>query len=418
MPYKFAHISDVHVGAFRQPALQKLVLDAFLKAMDVCIERGVDFVVIGGDLFDSNIPNMALANMAVRKMKEVRDLGIPIYLVYGSHDFSPTQTSIVDMLESAGLFRNVAKGVVVDGKFELEVYQDRKTGAKLCGISGRRLGIESEAFQSLDRELLEKVSGFKIFVFHGSVAELAPDVMKKDSVPISNFPRGFAYYAGGHLHDRMLEERSGMTVAYPGALFAGGDYQDIEKSARGMKRGFFIVTFEDKVREVEFIPVEVCSWRLVELNATGRTSLKVRDEVVELARRADVANRVVLFKVAGEMSVGKTSDIDFVEVRRIMREIGALEILLNYNKLTSKERVVQVAASDNPSQVEERIFRERIAATKFQQKRLQGEAGVKTSREVLRVLKEAKKEDEVKDDYEARLFGGVEEILETGDAAD
>lgn len=418
MPFRFAHISDVHVGAFRQPALQKLLLNAFITAMDDCIERRVDFIVISGDLFDSNIPNMSLANAAVRKMKEVRDKGIPIYLVYGSHDFSPTQTSVVDMLESAGLFRNVAKGITVDGRLELEVYQDGKTRAKLCGLSGRRLGIEADAFQALDREPLEKVQGFKIFVFHGSVAELAPDVMRSGSVPVSNFPKGFSYYAGGHLHDRILEERAGMTIAYPGALFAGGDYQDLEKSAHGAKRGFFIVTFDDKVRDVEFVPVKVCEWFVAELEVTGNTSVQVRDRLLQVCKEADVENRVVLFKVSGEMSNGRTSDIDFIELRRIMREKGAVEILLNYNKLSSKEYVMKSTGSDNPSQVEERLFRERIAATKFQQKKLHGEAGVLTSKEILRVLKDPKKEDEVKDDYDSRLFGGVVDILETGEAFD
>jgi DNA repair protein SbcD/Mre11 len=416
MPFRFAHISDVHVGAFRQPALQKLVLDAFISAMDACMERKVDFIVIGGDLFDSNIPNMALANIAVRKMKEVRDKGIPIYVVYGSHDFSPTQTSVVDMLESAGLFKNVSKGVIVDGRLELEVFRDSKTGAKLCGISGRRLGIEADSFESLDRALLEGIGGFKIFVFHGSVVEFAPDIMKEGSVPLSNFPRGFSYYAGGHLHDRMLEERPEMVMAYPGALFAGGDYQDLEKSARGLARGFFVVTFDEKVEKVEFVPVKVCDWQLIECDVSSKTSVQARDQLLELAREADVRGRVVLFRVSGEMSGGRTSDIDFIEIRRILKDRGSVETLLNYNKLSSKEYAVQSAVAENPSQIEEKVFRERIATTRFQQKRLTGEQGVTTSKDVLGVLRDARKEDEVKDDYDSRLFKGVVKVMDADEA--
>ena len=416
MPYRFAHLSDVHVGAFRQPALQKLVLDAFIAAMDVCIERKVDFIVIGGDLFDSNIPNMGLANMAVRKMKEVRDKGIPIYVVYGSHDFSPTQTSVVDMLESAGLFKNVSKGVVVDGKLELEVFRDSKTGAKLCGISGRRLGIEADSFESLDKAILEGIGGFKIFVFHGSVVEFAPDVMKEGSVPLSNFPRGFAYYAGGHLHDRMLEERPDMVMAYPGALFAGGDYQDLEKSARGLARGFYVITFGEKVEEVEFVPVKVCDWQLIECDVSSKTSVQARDRLLDLAKEADVRGRVVLFRVSGEMSGGRTSDIDFIAIRRILKDRGAVEILLNYNKLSSREYAVHSVVSENPSQIEEKLFRERIATTRFQQKRLSGEQGVTTSKAVFRVLRDARKEDEVKDDYDSKLFRGVVKVLDADEA--
>src|SRR3989449_5664940 len=154
--YSFAHLSDIHVGAFRQPVLQNLVLEAFNKAMDVCMKRNVDFVVVSGDLFDSNIPDMALVNSAVKKMREVNERGIQFYVIYGSHDFSPTQTSIVDILESAGLFTKVTKGKTEeDGKLRLEFTTDERTKAKICGISGRRLGIQKEFFEILDRGSLE-----------------------------------------------------------------------------------------------------------------------------------------------------------------------------------------------------------------------------------------------------------------------
>src|SRR5712692_10192248 len=172
--YSFAHLSDVHVGAFRQPVLQNLVIDAFNKAMDLCLQRKVDFIIISGDLFDSNIPDMGLLNPAVKKMGEVKDKGIQFYVVYGSHDFSPTQTSIVDILESAGLFRKVTEGKEADGKLELEFQIDGRTGTKLCGISGRRRGIERRYFEILDREKLEREEGFKVFIFHGAVTEYKP----------------------------------------------------------------------------------------------------------------------------------------------------------------------------------------------------------------------------------------------------
>ena len=38
---KFAHMSDVHIGAFRQPELRALVLDAFEQAIDRCIDEKV-----------------------------------------------------------------------------------------------------------------------------------------------------------------------------------------------------------------------------------------------------------------------------------------------------------------------------------------------------------------------------------------
>jgi len=40
---KFAHMADIHLGAHREPILEKLELKAFSEAMDKCVELGVDF---------------------------------------------------------------------------------------------------------------------------------------------------------------------------------------------------------------------------------------------------------------------------------------------------------------------------------------------------------------------------------------
>ena len=86
---KFAHMSDIHIGAFRQPELRKLVLDAFAEAIDRCISEKVSFVILAGDIFDSNIPDLASVRRAAEKMREAIDSGIRFYANYGSHDFSP-----------------------------------------------------------------------------------------------------------------------------------------------------------------------------------------------------------------------------------------------------------------------------------------------------------------------------------------
>ena len=246
--FKFAHFADCHIGANRGPVLEKLELAAFSKAMDICMQENVDFVLIAGDLFHANLPDMYVANEAVKKMKEVKDAGIPIYVIYGSHDYSPNGTSIIDILASTGLIKKIVKGEDVDGKLRLEVFTDQKTGAKLVGISGRKAGLEKNYFEILDREFLEKEEGFKIFAFHSAISELKPEFLAQmESIPVSLLPKGFDYYASGHVHRRTESGFVGYErVVFPGALF-GGYSRDLEDSAKGEKRGFYLVSFDDKV---------------------------------------------------------------------------------------------------------------------------------------------------------------------------
>jgi exonuclease SbcD len=414
--YSFAHLSDTHIGAFRQPVLQNLVIKAFSKAIDICIERKVDFVVVSGDLFDSNIPDMALANSAVRKIREARDRGIQFYVVYGSHDFSPTQTSIVDLLESAGLFKKVTKGKIEEGKLVLEFHTDERTKAKLCGISGRRLGIEKEYFEILNREDLEREKGFKIFVFHGAVSEYKPEYLAEaESVPLSTLPKGFGYYAGGHIHEKFLAKELGYNIAYPGTLI-GADFRDLEKNAKGQERGLFIVTFSEKVENIEFVPISVCDYELIEYDANGKNAVSVQNDLLEIVGRVKPAGKLVLVKVAGVMSGGKTADIDFQHIRRIIKDRGALEVFLNYQKLSSKEYAAIKVAGEDVHEIEDRLFKENIGKVKVSDPKLKGESGIKLSRELLNVLKEAKKENEAKSIYESRIISEAVDTLRIKEA--
>jgi exonuclease SbcD len=410
----FAHLSDIHIGAFRQPLLQELALKSFTRAMEICIERPVDFIIVSGDLFDSNIPDMALANAAVRKIREVTKRGIPFYVVYGSHDFSPTQTSIVDLIESAGLFKKVTKGKMNDGKLQLEFQVDERTGAKLCGISGRRLGIEKEYYNILDRIALEKEGGFKIFVMHGAVSEYKPKyAAESESIPLSSLPRGFSYYAGGHIHEKLLSNEYGYSLAYPGTPF-GADYRDLETTARGQERGFFIVNFANEVEKIEFVPISICDYELIEYDANGKTAAKVQEDLLKLAEKDErLSERLLLLRVSGEMSGGKTSEIDFQRIRRALRDHSALEVLLNYQRLTSKEySAVRVAGlGEEVQRIEERLFRENIGTVKVSDPRLKGDSGIRISRDLLAALKQAKKENETKGSHEARIISAAVDTL-------
>src|SRR5665647_3981881 len=93
--HQFAHMADVHLGANRHGKMAELEIGAFERAMDICITRKVDFIVISRDLFHVGVPSdLDTVSQAVAKMREVTEKGIPIYAIYGSHDYTPTSTSI------------------------------------------------------------------------------------------------------------------------------------------------------------------------------------------------------------------------------------------------------------------------------------------------------------------------------------
>ena len=399
---KFAHMSDIHIGAFRQPELRALVLEAFARAIDRCISEKVSFVILAGDIFDSNIPDLASVTRAAEKMKQAIDSGIRFYAIYGSHDFSPNYSSIVDVLDGAGMFTKAEETSSSEGKVRLSFVED-PSGAKICGISGRKLSIDRDTYAVLDRERLEAEPGFKIFVFHGAVEELKPPTLEKmEAMPLSSLPAGFNYYAGGHVHSHQLESLPGhANVAFPGPLFAT-DYSELLQLAKGEERGFYIVGFDEGVSKVEFVPIRVCAVEEIYYSAHGRSSSQAASELMALASGTNLGGKVVLLTVEGELSEGKTSDIDFAAVRRRLTASAPLIVLTSNSRLTSKEQVKQ-AGPPTPVHVTERqLFEKEISRVKSEEAKLRGEKGVTLAVELLRMLKEGKRENETKGAFEER----------------
>ena len=400
---KFAHMSDVHIGAFRQPELKELLLTSFDRAVDRCIQEEVEFVIISGDIFDSNIPDLVSVKRATGKIREARERGIRFYVIYGSHDSSPNFASIVDVLESAGLFTKVEKSSKLDGEVQLEFVRDQ-SGVSLCGISGKKLSMDRSDYEALAKGPLEKEPGVKIFVFHTAVEELKPTSLQMMSgVPSGYLPEGFDYYAGGHVHERSLNSLWGRKrVAFPGPLFAA-DFRDLEPMAMGVERGFYLVDFERSgVKQVNFVPIKVA--KVVELaySAEGKSSKQAQTDLSTLVGSASVEGDVVLLKVSGQLSSGKTSDIDFADLRRRLTAKGPACVLPNYSQLTSREQVPIFAPLRSTQATERDAFVRGIKSVSSTDPKLRGEKGVELSVDLLRTLKEEKRENETKAEYVSR----------------
>jgi len=118
---KFAHLADCHLGSWREPKLREANNKSFLLAVDLCLKEKVSFVLISGDLFNTAVPAIDCLKIAVEQLKHLNDAKIPVYIIAGSHDFSPSGKTMLDVLEHAGLVVNVACGQELpDGRLSLK----------------------------------------------------------------------------------------------------------------------------------------------------------------------------------------------------------------------------------------------------------------------------------------------------------
>jgi len=422
--YKFAHITDCHLGSWRNPKLRDLNLQAFERAILISIKEQVDFILITGDFFDVNIPQLAPVKKAVEILKCARDSGIPIYMIYGSHDFNTANISMIDILHSAELFIKPTEFQFNSDSVMLKFFVDKRTGAKITGISGRKVGLDKEIYEKLDKKKLESEDGFKIFLLHKGIQEILPLNMQfRDSLPISLVPKGFDYYGGGHIHKRVEKKIDNSVIIYPGPLF-GSTFQDLEETAKGEKRGFYIISFDTQIFECKFIEIKVAEILYKEIFSQKWSSEKLKDEITKNISELEVKNKIVLIKVKGKL-FGKRSNIDFGKFGLDISKRGAILSFININNLSTDEARSIVVQSSNKFDIEREIFHESIKNFQTEStlsikvknqinSKLTGKPGENISISLLDILRNEKLENENTSTYDDRIISCAKSVFEEG----
>lgn len=398
---KFAHLADVHLGGHRDLKLRELNTRSFCAIIDRCIAENADFVLIAGDLFNTSSPSFDALKICVQKFRELRDRHISVYLIPGSHDFSPSGKTMIDVLEQAGLAVNVAKGEVVDGKLALKFTIDAKTGCKITGMFGKKGGLEKHYYYELIKDRLEAEPGPKIFMFHSPIAELKPEELAgMDAMPLSLLPQGFDYYAGGHVHVVQHEKlKDYPNVVYPGPGFPN-NFAELEK----LECGSFVLWDNGTIthERIKLKPVVK-----IHVNAQHKTAAEVNAILDKHAGAHGVQDAIVLLRVEGLLSQGKPSDVRFTAFTETCMGRGAHLVLKNTHKLESKELEEIKVHTASVEDIEEALIKEHAGQLKI----LPADQEIALARELMRVLAAEKDEGERVADFEKRVSQDVDRLL-------
>ena len=335
---KFAHISDVHLGGWKQQPLQELNFNSFQKAFSICIEQTLDFVLISGDLFDSAYPPIEILKETFAEFRKLKEADIPCFIIAGSHDYSVSGKTFLDVLERAGFCKNVTQAEEKENEILLNPTICK--GAAIYGYPGKKSGLE---IQDLRKVQLQDAPGmFKIFMLHTTI-DKAKGTLPIDSLETELIPKA-DYYALGHLHIDFQYEN----FVYPGPTFPN-NFKELEDLRCG---SFYIINtdsdeplkkIELNLKEVEPIEVEVHD----AIAATPKI-------LAELGRR-DLEDKIVLLRVYGELENGKNSDVKFVQIEEFAKSKGAYFLLKNTHELKTKDVELEVDFTDTENIEEETI---------------------------------------------------------------
>ena len=336
-PFSFVHAADLHLG-YAQYNLDVRREDfnvAFREMVDKTIELKPDFMIIAGDIFEHARPsNMTLEN-AITNFKRLRDAGIPVLTVDGSHDSAPNVITgtILNPLDSAGLIRYLPRH---------EGASWRNESCYVYGIPNFRTPRKTEeelpVFLENNKPTPDS-SLFNILVFHMAldIPALKPPQMEAEAPP-ELLPEGFNYYAGGHIHTPYKFPFKKGLLTYSGSTETVS-YEDAET-----EKGFYHVEVNGKgVPKLHRIKLETPRRFIVlDRNYSGSTPTKITEAVVQLVKEADETEAVIVPIIRGVLPAeAGRGEIDLAKIRSAAEKALLVHPVLRLRETGVPEEIIR-----------------------------------------------------------------------------
>ncbi|MBS3086460.1 DNA repair exonuclease [Candidatus Pacearchaeota archaeon] len=384
---KFAHIADVHLGGWKQQPLQELNLQSFKKAIETCIKEKVEFVLIAGDLFDSAFPSIDILKEAFSEFRKLKESGIPCFLIAGSHDYSVSGKTFLDVLEKAGFCKNVESFEERAGKLLLNptIYK----GVAIYGYPGKTSSLE---LNDLKRAELNEAPGmFKIFMLHTTIdkakGDLPIDALETSKVPYAD------YYAMGHLHIDFQYEN----FVYPGPIFPN-NFQELED----LEYGRFIIVDTNANPERQLKKITLKIKEVVSFDIEVKNAPLATEKIISELEKKDIEDKIVLLRIRGVLENGKNSDIKFLQIEEAVRKKKAYFMLRNTHELITQETEIDFKIEETENVEEEtiKVFSEQNLSDLN-----------KTIPQLMNSFSTEKQEGETTESFTSRLMDEAKKIL-------
>ena len=310
--FSFVHAADLHLG-YSQYGLEARREDfdmVFQELVDRTIELKPDFMIIAGDLFHHARPSNVTLESAIRNFSHLREAGIPVLTVDGSHDSAPNVVTgtILNPLDSAGLIYHLP----------------RREGAcwrkpDCCYVYGvpnfrtrRKTEEQLPAFMEQNKPKPDP-DLFNIFVFHMALdlPSLTPPYMEAEA-PRELIPEGFNYYAAGHVHKPYRDKFKTGMLGYSGST------ETVNYNEAKNDKGFYYVGVNEKGKaSPQFLRLESPrKFVVLDEDFSGVAPSKITELALQLVRGADEEGVIIVPVLRGVLPAeASRAEVDVAQLR-------------------------------------------------------------------------------------------------------
>jgi exonuclease SbcD len=272
MGFKFAHISDIHIGSYQGKietgGLNSRFIDfikTFNESIDLIISEAVDFCLIAGDIFKSKTPSPEETNEFAKGIMRLMRAKIPTIIVLGNHDLFLAD----NRAHSIGVFQTLLeneKNFMISKEPEIITLTTKSGDVQIQTMpypirSVLKLKKNEEVVQYVEDktnqiyELLDKkIPAIYAGHFTLSSAKLGDEKRYVDqfSEPVINtnifHGKKYCYVAMGHIHKHQT------LMTDPPVVYAGSNNR-VDFNEADEPKGFVIVDVNKNKAVYRFVDV-------------------------------------------------------------------------------------------------------------------------------------------------------------------
>lgn len=215
---KFLHTSDWQLGMTRAflseeaaPRFSQARIEAIKHLGELAKEHDAAFIVVAGDVFESN---QLSRQTVLRTLDALKAVTVPVFLLPGNHD--PLDAASI---YSVPEFSQVGEHIIVI-RNTAPIPVPGLPGVEVVGAPWRTKHPSSDLCSDLVRELTPAQGLLRIAVAHGQVDTLSPDTSRPEIIDLATVE---AAIGEGRIHYLALGDRHSVTeVGSTGRIWYSG----------------------------------------------------------------------------------------------------------------------------------------------------------------------------------------------------
>ncbi|EIF2332627.1 exonuclease SbcCD subunit D [Listeria monocytogenes] len=249
---QFLHMADLHLDSpfiglstLPQPlfsAMQESTFQSLERITTVAIKEAVDFVLIAGDIYDSEDQSVRAQARFAKEMKRLEAANIPVFMIHGNHDFIEKHKEKLALPSNVHVFSE-----------QVEVMSHKTATGVSVNIYGFSYNERHIRSSRVGEYKIQDDADFHIALLHGSEVSSSEEHDVYAPFRVQEISRkGFDYWALGHIHKRQLLAES-PSIYYPGNI------QGRNRKESG-KKGASIITLSEASTTIDFIGTSPIIW--------------------------------------------------------------------------------------------------------------------------------------------------------------